>query len=718
MSNFVDLALLARDNSEVISFFVGSAMKATVLLSFVAVLCLALRRHHAATRHLLWTLALCGSLALPLLSSMLGVWQVQILPETTTVTRFVSGLKLTNEVGRQQRPQTWRGNSHTSSFDVDDDDEAREFIPASRQSTAFAYLLAQQAGDASTTPQVPAAPRLPHWTTLVLAVWLAGASLLLIRLLAGIIGTGLLTSRAAEFGEDEWKELFSALLIDLNLTGKVRLLRSERTLMPMVCGVLRPAVLLPANADEWTEERRRVVLLHELAHVARRDCLTQVLTQMTCSFYWFNPLVWHAARQSRIERERACDDYVLSVGAKPSAYAHHLLEIARSLRSRRTFEVSAVASVAMARRSQLENRLLAILERDGKTQATPRVIIACVISLLCFAVLTIAAVHPTTRAARNIPDSSAASDARQQTIRNSSSVAASVAGSPTQGEMAVQEADRQTSEQEQKRKDEDDREDDSTITQSIEADIERDITQDIEQDIERDVAEDTANLHTTVRVPMPRVDPQINIQVNPDFKFDFNYEQESEQEDATNREEQSSDYIEELASVGYKNLSINQLVQLKTHGVTAAYVKSLRSLGLNDLSVNQISTMRIHGITPAYIEAMRAAGFAELTPSKLATFRIHGVTPEYVKTMRDAGFSNLSSNQLLTFRIHDVTPEFVAGMRAAGYPDLSPNHLTQARIMGVTPQFVRAARSRLGELTINQIIALKQTGIIKDSSDK
>ncbi len=711
MSNFVDLALLARDNSEVVSFFVGSAMKATLLLSFVAVLCLALRRRHAATRHLFWTLALCGSLALPLLSSTLGVWQVQILPETTTVTRFVSGSNLTNEVERQQRPpQTWRGNSHTSSFDVNDDE--------SQPSTTFAYGLTRQAGDASTAPQVLATPRLPHWTTLVLTVWLAGASLLLIRLLAGIIGTGLLTSRAAEFGEGEWKELFSTLLTKLNLTGKVRLLRSERTLMPMVCGVLRPAVLLPANADEWTEERRRVVLLHELAHVARRDCLTQVLTQMTCSFYWFNPLVWHAARQSRIERERACDDYVLSVGAKPSAYAHHLLEIARSLRSRRTFELSAVASVAMARRSQLENRLLAILERDVRSQATPRVITACVIALVCFAVVTIATVRPVARAARNIPDSIAASDARRQTIRNSSSVTASAAGSSSQGETAIQEADRQASEQERKRKDEDDGEDDSTITQSIEADIERDIARDIEQDIERDIAEDTANLNSTVRVPMPRVNPEINIRVNPDFNFDFNYEQEREQEDATNRKEQSSGYIEELASVGYKNLSVNQLIQLKTHGVTAAYVKSLRAIGFNNLSVNQLAAMRIHGVTPAYVEAMRAAGFAELTPSKLATFRIHGVTPEYIKTMREAGFPNLSANQLLAFRIHGVTPEFVAGMRVAGYPDLSPNQLTQARIMGVTPGFVRAARSRLGELSINQIIALKQTGIIKDSNDK
>jgi beta-lactamase regulating signal transducer with metallopeptidase domain len=64
-------------------------------------------------------------------------------------------------------------------------------------------------------------------------------------------------------------------------------------------------VLLPAEAERWSEEQRRLVLLHELTHVTRRDCLTQMLAQVACAFYWFNPFIWSAARLLRVERSLA-----------------------------------------------------------------------------------------------------------------------------------------------------------------------------------------------------------------------------------------------------------------------------------------------------------------------------------------------------------------------------------------------------------------------------
>ena len=92
-------------------------------------------------------------------------------------------------------------------------------------------------------------------------------------------------------------------------------------------------VLLPETAETWPESRRHVVLLHELAHIKRQDCLVQMLVQLVCALYWFNPMVWYAARQLRIERELACDDAVIQVGTVPAEYATHILTLAGSLRS-------------------------------------------------------------------------------------------------------------------------------------------------------------------------------------------------------------------------------------------------------------------------------------------------------------------------------------------------------------------------------------------------
>ncbi len=184
-------------------------------------------------------------------------------------------------------------------------------------------------------------------------------------------GTVLWPSRQpAEATLDPIVTTLEAASRQLGMRRPVTLLIHPEKTIPVVWGILRCRLLLPLAARHWSGEQLRSVLLHELAHVKRRDAIAQLLTQIACTLHWFNPLVWFAAWRLGVERERACDDLVLASGVRPSAYAGHLLEVVTGLSSARWAQS---CWLAMARKSSLNGRLFALLNekvnRRGVTTA-------------------------------------------------------------------------------------------------------------------------------------------------------------------------------------------------------------------------------------------------------------------------------------------------------------------------------------------------------------
>src|SRR5512142_1593214 len=140
-------------------------------------------------------------------------------------------------------------------------------------------------------------------------------------IVAGELALRRIARQAEVAASPDWtRPLYEAADI-MELAESPRLLLSADVQLPFTAGVLRPTIVLPRAAEAWDEDRRRVVLAHELAHVRRRDLVTHLLGRVACALYWFHPLVWLAARRARTEGERACDDLVLSTGARASAYA-------------------------------------------------------------------------------------------------------------------------------------------------------------------------------------------------------------------------------------------------------------------------------------------------------------------------------------------------------------------------------------------------------------
>ena len=354
--------------------------KATLVLVAAGLGAMLLRGASAAVRHLLWMLALGSLLAIPLLSVVLPEWRVPLLPALARLTPAIAQAPASAALERPAAlttvPATALAHRRPSQS------------PRSQGETSQEVAVPPPAMGAVAAP--PADARVP-WTAWAVLVWLAGALVIVGRLAMGMLRAQRIAAGATAVTAGPWRWTASTLAAQIGVTRPLRLLRTPRATTPMTWGFLNPVVLIPEEGDRWTHERRRVVLLHEIAHVKRADALIEIGAQLVYALYWFHPLTWLAARALRAERERACDDYVLAAGARGSDYAGHLLEIVRSLGSGRT---AATAACAMARRSQFEGRLLAILDPAAKrgraTRGGALLTAAAVLSL----VLPLSALRP------------------------------------------------------------------------------------------------------------------------------------------------------------------------------------------------------------------------------------------------------------------------------------------------------------------------------------
>jgi TonB family protein len=224
---------------------------------------------------------------------------------------------------------------------------------------------------------VPARPVPSSRTNWLLWLWTAGMVAASARFAAGALRTNWMVRRSQPFTD----------------LGGIRVLLSGSTSVPLAWGIRKPVVLLPAQAGEWPEARLRTVLLHEREHVLRRDLLAQVVAQAACALYWFHPLAWWAMRELRKERERACDDAVLSRGVAAPDYAGHLVDVLREAAARRNRWADAPA---MAEPSDFESRVRALLDRGRNRTPLSRRAAATLATAALLCAAPIALIHAQT----------------------------------------------------------------------------------------------------------------------------------------------------------------------------------------------------------------------------------------------------------------------------------------------------------------------------------
>jgi TonB family protein len=194
----------------------------------------------------------------------------------------------------------------------------------------------------------------PSLSSLLFAVWIAGTVLFLVPVVMGLWQVRRLRRSGQPWPHGQ--AVAQSLALEAGIRRRVNVLLHPELPGPMTCGIFRPAIVLPQDAETWHAEDLTRAMLHELEHVRRGDWVSHCLARALCAAYWFHPLVWMAWHRFALEAERSCDDAVLE-RSEATAYADQLVGLARrlSLAAKTPF-------LAMANRADLAARVGAVLD--------------------------------------------------------------------------------------------------------------------------------------------------------------------------------------------------------------------------------------------------------------------------------------------------------------------------------------------------------------------
>jgi hypothetical protein len=199
-----------------------------------------------------------------------------------------------------------------------------------------------------------------------LSLWLTGLLGLMTTTLAGAFRLRGVTRRSRPVKDQipVWTELLSSS----GLRESVELLISSEVRVPFVTGLLRPMVILPEAALEWPAQALRAALIHELAHITRKDLLCSAFARLVASLYWFHPAAWFGLRSLQAQAEMAADDDVVVTESHPVAYAESLLMLVQNLRKT---DGSLFPAMGMLQGVGIEARVERILDA-GRHRLGPR----------------------------------------------------------------------------------------------------------------------------------------------------------------------------------------------------------------------------------------------------------------------------------------------------------------------------------------------------------
>lgn len=304
--SLVGNVLSALPLADVLSNVVAFNGRVLLLLS-VCLLLLRFSKGSAANRHLFLFLSLCAALSLPFSSTLIPPIEFEVESTVAWLPTITSAVN----------------------------QEFIDVVPTSWSSPDLAMLLC-------------------------FVIYTGGVLLLLSKIVWENALVWLVIKLSKPVAETIWLAALHRQQRKLSIALPVSIRYSRAIVSPLTWGVFHPVILLPADALQWSTNLINSTLLHELAHIRRRDWFLQQVARCICACYWLNPLCWLIFRKLCRDAETACDDVVINTGIKQSYYADDLLNVAKQVHSQ-SYRLATIGMAEPSGTTELKRRVHAIL---------------------------------------------------------------------------------------------------------------------------------------------------------------------------------------------------------------------------------------------------------------------------------------------------------------------------------------------------------------------
>jgi len=219
---------------------------------------------------------------------------------------------------------------------------------------------------------------------IIVTIWFAGIIFFTLKFIGALAYTQRLKYYRISQIPEEWQKKTRKLCEMLNIKKAVKIYESALAIVPMVIGFIKPIILLPASAFTGLSSKQlESIIVHELAHILRRDYLVNILQSVIEILFFYHPAVWWINNVIRTERENCCDDIAIAQTGDSTNYARALANIQEHLLIKES-----LALAVSGHKNKLLKRIKRLLNQPKmKTNFIEGFTASCIILLGIFAIV-------------------------------------------------------------------------------------------------------------------------------------------------------------------------------------------------------------------------------------------------------------------------------------------------------------------------------------------